>query len=402
MEKKGLQIPLLIGGATTSRIHTAVKIDPKYSNNVTHVLDASKSVTVASQLLSASSEEFRLKIKQEYKDLAEGHKSRKSSKEFVSYADAVNNKFKVDWSNSSPPKPTYIGIREYIDYDLAEIRKLIDWTPFFSTWMLKGKYPKIFENEVIGEEAKKLYEDANELLDQILAEKSLQANAVVGFFPANEENGDIILSGDYKGNAIHQLRQQGKKGAGISNISLSDFVAPIDSGKQDYIGAFAVTAGIGIEKLIENFEKDHDDYQVILVKAIADRLAEAFAELMHAKVRRDYWGYATDEQLSNEELIKESYQGIRPAPGYPACPDHTEKAIIWDLLEAEKRTGISLTESYAMYPASSVSGLYFSHPDSKYFGLGKIYEDQIKSYSERKEMPREKVEKWLAPNLGYK
>ena len=402
MEKKGLQIPLLIGGATTSRIHTAVKIDPKYSNNVTHVLDASKSVTVASQLLSASSEEFRLKIKQEYKDLAEGHKSRKSSKEFVSYADAVNNKFKVDWSNYSPPKPTYIGIREYIDYDLAEIRKLIDWTPFFSTWMLKGKYPKIFENEVIGEEAKKLYEDANELLDQILAEKSLQANAVVGFFPANEENGDIILSGDYKGNAIHQLRQQGKKGAGISNISLSDFVAPIDSGKQDYIGAFAVTAGIGIEKLIENFEKDHDDYQVILVKAIADRLAEAFAELMHAKVRRDYWGYATDEQLSNEELIKESYQGIRPAPGYPACPDHTEKAIIWDLLEAEKRTGISLTESYAMYPASSVSGLYFSHPDSKYFGLGKIYEDQIKSYSERKEMPREKVEKWLAPNLGYK
>jgi len=289
---------------------------------------------------------------------------------------------------------------------MEEIRKYIDWTPFFSTWMLKGKYPQIFENEVVGVAAKKLYDEAQVMLDEIIANHQLVANAVIGIYPAEAVGDDVIL---YKTEerktpleTFHFLRQQGKKGSGIANNSLVDFIAPKSEGKPDYLGFFAVTTGIGIEKLIEKYELEHDDYQSIMVKSLADRLAEAFAELMHEKVRKELWAYDSREALNSEELIKEKYQGIRPAPGYPACPDHTEKRLLFDLLEVAKNTGISLTESYAMYPTAAVSGFYFAHPDSKYFGLGKIEKDQVEDYAVRKNMSVAEVEKWLAPNLSYK
>ncbi|MBV6647740.1 MAG: methionine synthase, partial [Cyclobacteriaceae bacterium] len=302
-----------------------------------------------------------------------------------------------------PTQPTFEGTKFFENYSLNEIRNYIDWTPFFSTWMLKGKFPAILDNPTVGEEARKLYADANVMLDQIIEEKSLSANAVVGFWPANATEDDVILyKGDETFEKLHFLRQQGKKGQGIPNISLVDFIMPVSSEKQDYIGGFAVTAGIGIERLIEKYEADHDDYNSILVKAIADRLAEAFAELMHERVRKEFWGYSTQESFENEELIKEVYQGIRPAPGYPACPDHTEKNTLFKLLDPDGQTGITLTESFAMYPAAAVSGFYFSHPQSRYFGLGKIYEDQVDNYTQRKGLTKEEVERWLAPVLGYK
>ncbi len=404
MSKRKMKTPLLIGGATTSRIHTAVKIAPKYDHSVIHVLDASKSVGVSTSLLSDKAAEYSELIKSEYIELAESHKSRTGSKNYIPYSNAKKNKAEIDWSGFEVDVPLKLGITRFEGYDLTEIRKFIDWTPFFSTWMLKGKFPAILENQTVGAEAKKLFDDAQSMLDDIIASKKLKANAVVGLFPANSIGDDVpVWENEAKDNELtrfHFLRQQGKKAEGISNNSLADFVAPVDAGT-DYFGGFAVTAGIGIEALIDAYKKEHDDYKEIMVKALADRLAEAFAELMHKKVRTGVWGYASEENLDNEELIKEKYQGIRPAPGYPACPDHTEKRLLFDLLEVEKNTGIELTESFAMYPASSVSGFYFSHPEAKYFGLGKIGKDQVQDYATRKQISVEEVEKWLAPNLNY-
>lgn len=406
MEKEGLKVPLLIGGATTSRIHTAVKIDPVYSGSVVHVLDASKSVPVASELLGSKGQAFTEKTKQEYADAREAHANRKETKEYISYEAAVANKLQLDWENYTPVTPKQIGNSYFEDYSLEELRDYIDWTPFFQTWQLKGKYPKIFENEIIGEEAKKLFNDAQALLQEVIDQKLLVAKGAVGLYPANTVDHDSIevYADDTRTEIItklHHLRQQGKKGKNIPNLSLADFLAPKEKGVKDYIGGFAVTAGINIEPLIEKYNADHDDYNSIMIKAVADRLAEAFAELMHAKVRKELWGYDSSETLNNEELIKEKYKGIRPAPGYPACPDHTEKPTLFKLIDPDGKTDITLTESNAMYPAASVSGFYFAHPDSKYFGLGKIAKDQVEDYASRKGMTIEEAEKWLAPNLNY-
>ncbi len=406
MERRKMTLPLMIGGATTSRIHTAVKIDPVYSGSVIHVLDASKSVPVAGELISKETyEQFHLKTKEQYAQLRDDHANRKQIKNYLPFHQAQQNRLKVNWSEKTMVAPKLLGNQAFKDYSIEEIRKYIDWTPFFNTWMLKGKYPAIFDNEVVGEEAKKLFNDAQTVLDEVVEQNLLYANAVMGLYPANSVGDDVEIYSDESRSEVlttfHMLRQQGKKGSGLPNLSLADFVAPKDSGKKDYMGAFAVTAGIGIEALIEKYEKDHDDYNSIMIKAVADRLAEAFAELMHEKVRKELWGYAANETFDNETLIKEAYQGIRPAPGYPACPDHTEKETLFNLLDAEKHTGISLTESFAMYPASSVSGFYFMHEESKYFGLGKIEKDQLVDYASRKGMTVEKAEKWLAPNLSY-
>ncbi|MEQ9657388.1 methionine synthase [Fulvivirga sp.] len=398
MERKQLNIPLLIGGATTSRIHTAVKIDQNYSGAVVHVLDASRSVPVVGELVSGKTREaFHKNVKSEYEALRTDHASKQSAKNYISFAQAQANKVNIDWSEYKPTKPALIGRKVIDDYPLEEIRPYIDWTPFFQTWMLKGKYPQIFDNQMIGKEAKKLFDDANAMLDEIIANKSLKAQAVIGLFPAHNTGDDVIINDEGKEVEFHFLRQQGKKGANLPNISLADFVAP----KDDYMGGFAVTAGIGLDKLVEKYESDHDDYKSIMAKALADRLAEALAELMHVRVRKEFWGYAKGESLSTEELIKEKYHGIRPAPGYPACPDHTEKRILFDLLKVEEQTEIVLTESYAMYPGAAVSGFYFGHPQSTYFGLGKVSKDQIENYAKRKGMTIEEIEKWLSPNLAY-
>jgi 5-methyltetrahydrofolate--homocysteine methyltransferase len=403
MQREKLSLPLLIGGATTSRIHTAVKIDPVYDGPVVHVLDASRSVPVASELISHETRDaFKSKIKAEYQIMRTDHASRQQAKNYIPLKDARDNKVKIDWSNTVYTKPTFVGRKEFISYPLEEIRKFIDWTPFFQTWMLAGRYPGIFKDPVVGVEAKKLYDEANKMLDDLVKNKSLQANGVVAFFSAQSNGDDVNL---FKSEAeaqsfatVHFLRQQNKKAQNLPNFCLSDFVSP-EKGK-DYFGMFAVTAGLNIEKLLEKHKANHDDYSDIMTKALADRLAEAFAEALHQKVRKEIWGYAKDEKLSNEELIDETYKGIRPAPGYPACPDHTEKKLIFELLEAEK-VGIQLTESYAMWPGAAVSGYYFSHPDSKYFGLGKIDKDQAADYSKRKGMSLEETERWLAPVLGY-
>jgi 5-methyltetrahydrofolate--homocysteine methyltransferase len=440
MERLGFKIPLLIGGATTSRIHTAVKIDPHYSGPVIHVLDASRSVPVAGRLTQTpeSKKAVLSEIKAEYARLREDHARRKQDKNFLGLAQAQANKTPIDWAAYQPTKPSFLGTRVFEDYDLAEIARYIDWTPFFQTWQLHGKYPAILEDAVVGTEAQKLYEDAAVLLGEIIRDKSLKARAVVGFFPANAQGDDILIHDfeehlhetpcDKHGThqtvvyqakpaasptevaeplaVLHHLRQQNQKAAGLPNYCLSDFVKPLSEtpplalGATDYLGGFAVTAGIGIEALLEQYEAQHDDYNAIMVKALADRLAEAFAELMHERVRKELWGYATNEQLDNEQLIKESYQGIRPAPGYPACPDHTEKATLWQLLDPDQ-IGISLTESYAMYPASSVSGWYFAHPESRYFTIGKIQKDQVAAYAERKGISLDEAERWLAPVLAY-
>ncbi|MEQ8927371.1 MAG: methionine synthase [Fulvivirga sp.] len=399
MQRQKLNIPLLIGGATTSRIHTAVKIDPNYEGAVVHVLDASRSVPVVGELVGeASKVNFHSKLKSEYSELRDGHASKQAEKNYISYSAAQSNRLKIDWEHYQPKKPSFEGVKVFKNYPLDEIRKYIDWTPYFQTWMLKGKYPQIFENQTIGKEAKKLFEDANDMLDWIIENKSLTAEAVIGFWEAVADGDDIKLIKENK--YLHCLRQQGKKGTNLPNLSLADFIKPAEFGN-DYIGGFAVTSGIGLDKLVKEFERDHDDYKSIMAKALADRLAEAFAELMHEKVRKEYWGYASEEQLNNDELIKEKYQGIRPAPGYPACPDHTEKRMLFDLLKVEHSINLKLTESYAMYPAAAVSGLYLSHPESKYFGLGKIGKDQLGNYASRKGYKVEEMEKWLAPNLAY-
>lgn len=402
MERLKMNIPLMVGGATTSKIHTAVKIAPEYSGPIVHALDASVSVTIASALLSKNEKAlFVQNIDEEYARMRSVRSRRQSTRSYVSYEEARKNKLKIDWDCYTPPTPNFVGVKVFDDYDLVEIQPYIDWTPFFSTWQLAGKYPAILKDKVVGEVATKLFEDAQEMLAQLISEKWLQAKAVIGIFPANTIDDDVIVV-NHEGDEylLQQLRQQLKKSRS-ANRSLADYIAPKDSNRQDYIGAFAVTTGIGIEPHIKRFEEAHDDYSAILLKALADRFAEAFAELMHERMRKEFWGYAPNESLNTEALVKETYQGIRPAPGYPACPEHTEKAKLFDLLKVTENTGIELTSSFAMYPASSVSGWYFSHPESKYFGVGKLNKDQVMDYANRKGMDLAEAEKWLAPNLNY-
>jgi 5-methyltetrahydrofolate--homocysteine methyltransferase len=402
MQREGFHIPLLIGGATTSKMHTAVKIEPHYTGSVIHVLDASRSVNVASNLLSKNlKEDFVLKARAEYEDLRKDHAQR-TAVPLMSLAKAREKSLKVNFDGEIV-KPAFLGLKVFENFPLLEIRPYIDWTFFFHTWELKGRFPKIFEDPKIGAEAKKLYDEAQKLLNEIIQNHQLTAKAVIGFFPANRVGDDIEVYTDENRKEVktifHMLRQQWEKPGDDPSFALSDFVAPKESGIPDYIGAFAVTTGLGLEDIVRKFEKNLDDYNSIMAKALADRLAEAFAELMHLKVRREFWGYAKNENLDNEGLIREQYQGIRPAHGYPACPDHTEKRILFDLLQAEKNSGIILTETFSMLPAASVSGLYFSHPESKYFSLGKIGKDQLEDYAKRKKTSLEEMAKWLSPNL---
>jgi 5-methyltetrahydrofolate--homocysteine methyltransferase len=406
MQRLGLDIPLLIGGATTSRIHTAVKIDPKYSGAVVYVPDASRAVGVAGELLSEDRGDGYVKsIKDEYAQMRELREQRASTKKTVSLQQARDNGFKDDWDNYTPPVPTFLGLKTFDDYDLQELVDYIDWTPFFHTWELAGKYPKILDDEVVGEQARHLFADAQDMLRKIVDEKWLTARAVIGFFPANSFDDDILVFSDESRDEVvtvlHHLRQQLAKPAERPNWCLSDFLAPVETEVKDYIGAFAVTTGVGIEEHVRRFEAAHDDYSSIMLKALADRLAEAFAERMHERVRKEFWAYAADEKLTNEQLVAEEYQGIRPAPGYPACPDHTEKQALWELIEPDRNAGVEITDSFAMYPASSVSGWYFSHPKSQYFGTGKIQRDQVEDYAERKNLEKQVVERWLAPVLAY-
>lgn len=409
MERAGFKIPLLIGGATTSRVHTAVKIAPNYNAPVVHVLDASRSVPVVSSLINPDEKvktEFIKSIAIEYEKVRSDHVKKKSAKNFISLSQARENRFQTDWGKQKITKPKKLGVTLLKNYSLSTLHKYIDWTPFFLTWELKGKYPSILENEKYGREAKRLFEDAYKLLDRIVNENLIAASGVFGLFPANTVGFDdieIYSDDSRKGvlTVLHTLRSQSEKVQNSNNLALADYIAPKESGIKDYIGAFAVTAGLGIEKIIEQFEKDHDDYHSIMMKALADRLAEAFAEHLHELVRKEYWGYASEENLSNDELIKEKYIGIRPAPGYPAQPDHTEKHTIFNLLDVEKNVGITLTESLAMHPAASVCGLYFAHPEAKYFNVGKIGKDQVLDYHKRKGMSIEETEKWLRPILNY-
>ncbi|HMU98803.1 MAG: methionine synthase [Chitinophagales bacterium] len=403
MERRNFKLPLLIGGATTSKLHTAVKIEHHYSGFTIHVLDASRSVPIATQIMNEQDrEKLQKETRAEYVAMRDRHNSKKETKEYLTIENARKNKTQIDWANYTPPKPTFIGTRTFVDYDLAELRNYIDWTPFFQVWELHGKYPTILEDKIVGDEAKKLFADANAMLDKIITEKWLTAKAVIGFFKANSINDDDIeIVANNKIKILHHLRQQNKKAAGLPNFCLTDYIAPIESQKEDYIGGFAVTAGIGIEKKLEEFQANNDDYDVILLKGLADRLAEAFAERMHERVRKEFWAYDKTENFSNEDLIKEKYTGIRPAPGYPACIDHTEKNTLFEILDATKEAEIILTEGMAMYPTAAVSGWYFSHPDSKYFGIGKIAKDQVVDYAKRKDMPLEKMERWLGSALNY-
>jgi 5-methyltetrahydrofolate--homocysteine methyltransferase len=406
MERIGMTQPLLIGGATTSKLHTAVKVAPHYRGNVVHVLDASKAVTVASNLLSkGEAVAFASQVKAEYASLRDIHANRKSDVEYISLADARANRYQIDWGAGKIAKPAFVGIKVLENYPLDELAKYVDWSPFFSTWEMSGTYPRIFESEKYGVEAKKVFADAQALLKKAISGKWIRASGIFGIFPASSVN-EFIEVYDKEGKVqttFHQMRQQTKKN-NQPNWCLSDFIKP-KSEKQDsetdYIGAFAVTAGLDIEKKLAEYAKNLDDYNSIMLKALADRLAEAFAERLHERVRKEYWAYAKDENLSAEDLVNEKYQGIRPAPGYPACPDHTEKPLIWKLLDVEKKTGIKLTESNAMYPAASVSGWYFAHPDSKYFGVGKIQKDQVEQLAAAKGFTLAEMEKWLGPNLAY-
>ncbi len=406
MKRNNFKIPLLIGGATTSKVHTAVKIAQEYDNPVVYVNDASRCVNVLSSLLSPNQNDFLANVEREYDQLRKLHHNKNSEQKFISLAEARRNKMKSDWKEIDITTPMVVGNISLPDFPLAEIAKYIDWTPFFHAWEMKGSYPKIFDDPERGVEAKKLFDDAQAMLNQIVAEKWLTAMGVAGFYPANTINEDDIEIYEDESRTkvktvLHTLRQQTKKPDGQENFALADFVAPKESGRVDYIGGFAVTTGLGIERLIRRFEKQHDDYSSIMIKALADRLAEAFAELLHEKVRKEFWGYAPDENLSRIELMKETYRGIRPAPGYPACPDHTEKILHFNLFEVYPKTGIELTESMAMYPTAAVSGLYFAHPNSNYFSLGKINKEQIENYAKRKGMSIGEVERWLRPNLGY-
>ena len=405
MDKLNIKIPVMIGGATTSRAHTAVKIAPEYKETVVHVNDASRAVTVATNLLQPDTKlTYAKSLREEYDSLREGYLNRSREKNFLSIEEARKNKFKIDWNTFEPVKPNFIGTKT-IEVELSELVDFIDWTPFFQSWELYGKYPAILTDEIVGEQATHLFEDAQKMLTQIVSEKWFTAKGILGIFPANTINDDIVISStdvacNVSSTMFLTLRQQSQKTVGAPNIALADFIAPKEIGKQDYIGCFCVSTGFGVDEKASEFEKQLDDYNSILVKALGDRLAEAFAEYLHFKVRKEIWGYASDEVLSNDELIKEQYKGIRPAPGYPACPDHLEKPTIWKLLNVEQEIGVKLTESMAMWPASSVSGYYFANPESKYFGLGKIKKDQLEDYAKRRNISVELAEKWLSPNLA--
>ncbi|WP_396633543.1 methionine synthase [Maribacter sp. R86514] len=416
MERKDFKIPLLIGGATTSKAHTAVKIDPQYKEAVVHVNDASRAVTVVGDLLQKeTSNGYKKSIKDDYDVFREKFLNRSSSKTYKSISAARRNKFKIDWETSEIVKPNKLGIQVIEDLDLNILVPYIDWTPFFRSWELHGKYPAILTDEVVGEQATDLFADAQEMLSKIISEKKLKAKGIFGLFPANSVNDDDILvdtssnpdenTGSLSGAEAKEsytfrtLRQQLERREGVADYALADFIAPKESGKQDYMGCFCVSTGFGTAELAAKYEADLDDYNSIMVKALADRLAEAFAEYLHKEVRLKHWGYASNEELSNEDLIKESYKGIRPAPGYPACPDHLEKLTIWDVLKVKETIGVELTDSLAMWPAASVSGYYFGNPQARYFGLGKIKDDQVKDFAERKGIPLEDAERWLAPNI---
>jgi len=407
MQRLGYDLPLLIGGATTSPAHTAVKIEPRYEGPVIYVKDASRSVGVAQALVEADTRDDLVeKTRRENARRREQHAGKKRLAPKLSLQQARSRKHAIDWSAYEPPTPQFIGNRVFDDIDLGTLRDYIDWMPFFNAWEFHGKYPQILSDKVVGEAATSLFKDATAMLDRIIAEQWLSARAVIGFHPANaSDHDDILVYSDETRRTVDQhlvhLRQQRGKEASQAQLCLADYVAPADTGLQDYIGAFAVTAGIGIDEYVDRFETAHDDYSAIILKALADRLAEALAEYLHAQVRREFWGYAADESLSNDDLIREKYRGIRPAPGYPACPDHTEKAKLWQLLDVEASIGLRLTESYAMYPTAAVSGFYFAHPDARYFSVGKIDRDQVRSYAERQGVSVAAAEKWLAPNLGY-
>ncbi len=402
MKKNNFNLPLLIGGATTSKLHTALRIEPEYPHPVVHVLDASRAVAVVSNLLSEDVEQrevYLQNIRDDYERTRIQRMNRQNFKEYLSLEDARKNKFYIKWDSYQTPVPNQLGVQVFEDVDLSTLKNYIDWTPFFQSWELAGKYPDILDDDVVGVEAKKLFADANALMDEIIKHKSIQAKAVVGIFPANAIADDILIFEDdarkKKKLTLHHLRQQIKKTSGQANFCLADYIAPEESGLTDYIGAFAVSAGFGVDELAKKYEEKHDDYNAILTKAIADRLAEALAEYMHEKIRKEIWGYAKDEQLNNRELIAENYRGIRPAPGYPACPDHTEKTLLWDLLDVEKNIGLHLTESMAMFPTAAVSGWYFSHPDSKYFAISEISQDQVEDYRIRKNWDKATAKKWL-------
>jgi len=406
MQRNGFDIPMMVGGATTSKAHTAVKIDKNYEHPTVWVKDASRAVGVAQNLISEDlKNDFVESLKEEYETVRVNHAGRRAQIKWLNMEQARNNKVAIDWKKFQPTEPSFTGLKTFDDYSLEELRDYIDWTPFFHTWELKGRYPKIFDDAEKGSEAKKLFDDAQAMLDKIINEKWLSARAVIGLFPANAIDDDIEVYTDNTRSEVktvfHNLRQQQEKPPGKPNLCLTDFIAPKGTGLNDYIGGFAVTAGIGIDEKVAEFEADHDDYNSIMLKALADRLAEAFAECMHLRVRKEFWGYAQDESLSNQDLIKETYQGIRPAAGYPASPDHTEKDILWRLLDAENMAGITLTESKAMLPTAAVSGLYYAHPEASYFAVSKINRDQVEEYAKRKGMTVAEAERWLSPNLGY-
>jgi 5-methyltetrahydrofolate--homocysteine methyltransferase len=406
MEREGFRIPLLIGGATTSKVHTAVKIAPAYSGPTVHVLDASRSVPVVGSLLSPEKRDaFVSEVAAEQVRMRAGHGKRMAGNRFLPIEEARNRRLAIDWASYRPVPPNRPGVTVSTAYPLHELTPYIDWSPFFATWELKGRFPAILDDPVVGPQARSLYEDAQRLLEEIVAYGQLTARSVVGLFPANSRGDDIEIYADEQRRAVRmtvpQLRQQMEKAPGRPNLSLADFLAPADTGPNDWVGAFAVSAGFRSVELAERFERDHDDYHAIMVKALADRLAEALAEHHHERVRRDLWGYAADEALDPEQLIREKYVGIRPAPGYPSCPDHSQKAEMFALLDATARTGIRLTDTFALQPAASVCGWYFAHPESFYFGLGNIGRDQVEDYAGRKGIPVEEAERWLVPNLGY-
>jgi 5-methyltetrahydrofolate--homocysteine methyltransferase len=407
MQRQGFTIPLLIGGATTSMAHTAVKIEPNYQHPVVYVKDASRAVGVCTQLLSNDLRDaFAAEIRADYAVTRERHLKHKSDTVRLPLAEARANKFKIDWARYTPPVPQQPGVHVLRAYDLAKLVEVIDWTPFFASWELHGKFPKILDDEVVGVEATKLYHDARAMLQQMIAENWVEARAVFGLFPANTVNDDDIevYTDESRSSVLmtwHNLRQQMKKPEGRANLCIADFVAPRASGLKDYLGAFVVTTGIGEDERAHAFEAAHDDYSAILFKSLCDRLAEAFAEHLHLRVRREFWGYASEEALSNSELIGEKYQGIRPAPGYPACPEHSEKAPLFEVLDATSSIGVVLTENFAMWPGAAVSGFYLSHPDSQYFAVAKIERDQVEDYARRKGWTVQEAERWLAPNLAY-
>jgi 5-methyltetrahydrofolate--homocysteine methyltransferase len=406
MKRLGFDLPLLIGGATTSPAHTAVKIDPEYAGAVAYVKDASRAVGVCQSLATPDQkEEFTLKLKREHAARREQHHGRKVKAPALTLAQARANRFKCDWTAYRPPVPKMLGVRRFENLPLEDLVRYIDWMPFFNAWEFAGKFPDVLTDPIVGEAASNLYADARRVLKQMIAERWVQASAVIGFFPANSVDEEIEVYADESRRDVayrlHHLRQQKTKPAGQPHFALSDFVAPKDSGMKDWVGAFAVTTGIGLDAKVREFEGRHDDYGAIMLKALSDRLAEALAERMHERARREFWGYAADERFINDELIREKYRGIRPAPGYPACPDHTEKATLWRMLDAERNTGIRLTESYAMHPTAAVSGWYFSHPEATYFAVGKIDSDQVADYARRKGMTIAEAERWLAPVIGY-